>query len=75
MYKLILKIAWRNLWKNKVFSLLNIGGLAIGLASYLVESDRLLTALLLFVLIAVLSISLQTFKVAKANPVDALKYE
>ncbi|MGY0038316.1 ABC transporter permease [Pedobacter sp. NJ-S-72] len=35
MYKLTLKIAWRNLWKNKVFSLINIGGLAIGLASCL----------------------------------------
>ena len=27
-----LKIAWRNLLKNKVFSLINIGGLAIGMA-------------------------------------------
>lgn len=35
MYKLTLKIAWRNIWKNKVFSLINIGGLAIGLASCL----------------------------------------
>lgn len=26
------KIAWRNLWKNKVFSLINIFGLAIGIA-------------------------------------------
>ncbi|MBB2147565.1 ABC transporter permease [Pedobacter gandavensis] len=31
MYQLTLKIALRNLWKNKSFSLLNIGGLAIGL--------------------------------------------
>jgi putative ABC transport system permease protein len=34
-----------------------------------------LLALLLSLLIALLTISLQTFKVAKANPVDALKYE
>ncbi|MGY0038314.1 ABC transporter permease [Pedobacter sp. NJ-S-72] len=34
-----------------------------------------LAALLLSVFIAVLSVSLQTFKVAKSNPVDALKYE
>ncbi|HEY1054659.1 MAG TPA: ABC transporter permease, partial [Emticicia sp.] len=27
-----LKIAWRNLWKNKTFSLLNIMGLALGMA-------------------------------------------
>ncbi|KQN36065.1 cell division protein FtsX [Pedobacter sp. Leaf41] len=33
MFKLNFKIALRNLWKNKGFSLINIGGLAIGLAS------------------------------------------
>ncbi|MBC9794762.1 ABC transporter permease [Sinomicrobium weinanense] len=27
------KIAWRNLWKNKGYSLLNIGGLAVGMAA------------------------------------------
>lgn len=32
MHLLTLKIALRNLWKNKGFSLLNIGGLAIGLS-------------------------------------------
>ena len=32
MFKLNLKIALRNLWKNKGFALINIGGLAIGLA-------------------------------------------
>ncbi|RYG11770.1 MAG: ABC transporter permease, partial [Chitinophagaceae bacterium] len=35
MFRLNLKIALRNLWKNKGFSLINIGGLAIGLASCL----------------------------------------
>ena len=33
MFRLNLKITLRNLWKNKGFSLINIGGLAIGLAS------------------------------------------
>jgi putative ABC transport system permease protein len=33
MFRNYLKIAWRNLWKNKAFSLLNISGLAIGMAS------------------------------------------
>ncbi|KIO78747.1 hypothetical protein TH53_01220 [Pedobacter lusitanus] len=33
MFKLNLKIALRNLWRNKSFSLINISGLAIGLAS------------------------------------------
>ena len=36
MFKLNLKIALRNLWRNKGFSLINIGGLAIGLASCMV---------------------------------------
>ncbi|WP_214225475.1 ABC transporter permease [Pedobacter sp. B4-66] len=33
MFRLNLKIALRNLWKNKVYTLINVGGLAIGLAS------------------------------------------
>ncbi|QPH39505.1 ABC transporter permease [Pedobacter endophyticus] len=33
MFKLNLKIAWRNLWKNKVYTLINILGLSIGMAS------------------------------------------
>jgi len=36
MFKLNLKIALRNLWKNKGFTLINVGGLAIGLASCMV---------------------------------------
>ncbi|MEJ7589633.1 MAG: ABC transporter permease, partial [Ferruginibacter sp.] len=35
MLKNYLKIAWRNLLKNKTFSILNIAGLAIGLSSFL----------------------------------------
>ncbi len=31
MLKNYLKIAWRNLWKNKSFSVINISGLALGL--------------------------------------------
>jgi putative ABC transport system permease protein len=34
MIKNYLKIAWRNLTKNKVFSLINIAGLAIGLSCF-----------------------------------------
>jgi len=33
MFKNYLKVAWRNLWKNKLFSAINIGGLAIGMTS------------------------------------------
>ena len=36
MFKLNLKIALRNLWKNKAYTLINVGGLAIGLASCMV---------------------------------------
>jgi putative ABC transport system permease protein len=32
MLKSYFKIAWRNLWKNKVFSIINIFGLSIGIA-------------------------------------------
>lgn len=33
MIKNYVKVAWRNLWKNKVFSAINIIGLAIGMAA------------------------------------------
>jgi len=36
MLKNYLKTAWRNLWKNKVFSALNITGLAVGMAACIV---------------------------------------
>src|SRR5580692_2586400 len=32
MIKNYLKIAWRNLWRNKFFSAINISGLALGMA-------------------------------------------
>jgi putative ABC transport system permease protein len=35
MIKNYLIIAWRNLWKNKTFSLINISGLAAGLACFI----------------------------------------
>jgi len=33
MFKLNLKIAWRNLWKNKGYTFINVMGLSIGMAS------------------------------------------
>ncbi|MEO7214276.1 ABC transporter permease [Mucilaginibacter sp.] len=36
MYKNYFKIAWRNLWKNKVSSVINIVGLAVGMAACIV---------------------------------------
>lgn len=35
MFKNYIKIAWRTLWKNKGYSAINIGGLAIGLTCFL----------------------------------------
>ncbi|HEX3766883.1 MAG TPA: ABC transporter permease, partial [Puia sp.] len=35
MIKNYLMVAWRNLLKNKIYSILNITGLAVGLASFL----------------------------------------
>src|ERR1019366_5078564 len=32
MFRNYLKIAWRNLWRNKAFSVINIVGLSVGLA-------------------------------------------
>ena len=57
MLKSYLVIAWRNLLKNKTFSLLNISGLAIGMAG------------VLSVMIALLTVSYQSVKAALANPV------
>src|SRR5580658_2761210 len=36
MIKNYLKTAWRNLWKNKVFSAINIIGLSVGMAACIV---------------------------------------
>ncbi|HTR29861.1 MAG TPA: ABC transporter permease [Puia sp.] len=36
MFRNYLKIAWRNLWKNKVYSIINIAGLATGMAASIV---------------------------------------
>ena len=33
MFKNYFKTAWRNLWKNKIYSSINIAGLAIGMAA------------------------------------------
>lgn len=35
MFKLNLKIAWRNLWKNRTITSINVGGLSIALAAFI----------------------------------------
>ncbi|MDB5152632.1 MAG: yknZ 7, partial [Mucilaginibacter sp.] len=36
MIRNYIKIAWRNIWKNKVFSAINIVGLAVGIAACII---------------------------------------
>ena len=36
MFRNYFKTAWRNLWKNRVYSLINIAGLAIGMAACII---------------------------------------
>jgi len=36
MIKNYFKIAWRNIWKNKIFSSINIVGLAVGMAAFMI---------------------------------------
>src|SRR5690348_16675008 len=36
MFKNYFKTAWRNLWKNKIYSAINIAGLAIGMAACII---------------------------------------
>ncbi|MEB8328372.1 ABC transporter permease [Flavobacteriaceae bacterium KMM 6897] len=36
MFKNYLKMAWRNLWKNKGYTFINVGGLALGMAVTLI---------------------------------------
>ena len=36
MLKNYLKTAWRNLWKNKIYSSINVAGLAIGMAACII---------------------------------------
>lgn len=63
MFKNYLKIALRNLAKQKTYSAINILGLAVGLAGVKSFSVALLTTAFLAV------------RTAVANPVDSLRYE
>jgi len=36
MIKNYFKIAWRNIWKNRIFSAINIFGLAVGMAAFII---------------------------------------
>lgn len=61
MIKNYFKIAWRNLWKNKIYSAINIIGLAV----------EVLAALI----ITCIAVGFQSIKAALANPVKSLRTE
>lgn len=59
MLKNYLKIAFRNMRRGKVYTFINLAGLAVGMAF----------------IIALATIGFQTVKAATANPVESLRYE
>jgi len=63
MYKNYLKVALRNLWKNKAFSFINISWWV-----FLIAGLTTMT-------IALVTIGLQAIKAAIANPVKSLRAE
>jgi len=91
MLKNYLKVAFRNIWRHKVYSFINIFGLAIGITLAIlilpcvwlrnfyyrvgVNAWAFVLSAVLVVVIALLSISYQSVKAALANPVDSLRYE
>jgi hypothetical protein len=68
MFKNYLLTTLRNLKKNSTFSLLNILGLVVGIAVFIAAGAAAL-------MIAYLTVSYQSIKSARANPVKSLKYE
>ncbi|MEO6316099.1 MAG: hypothetical protein ABIU63_12120 [Chitinophagaceae bacterium] len=42
MFRNYFTVAFRNFWRNKTFSLINISGLAIGISASLVKPQRLI---------------------------------
>lgn len=74
MFNNSFKTAWRNVVKNKAFSLINIAGLGLGMACSLliflwVQDEQQMDKF------ALLTISVQTIKAALANPVKSLRTE
>jgi ABC-type antimicrobial peptide transport system permease subunit len=58
-----LNIYYRTLSRNKVFSLISIGGFSLSLAA------------LVALVVALLTVSWQSWRAARKNPVEALRYE
>jgi hypothetical protein len=89
MFKTNLKIAWRNLIKDKQFTFLNVLGLSAGLACALLIflwlqgfAYRISLTPYVFViagisviLVTLFTISFQSIKAAMSNPVKSLRTE
>ena len=75
MLRNYLKIAWRNLVRNKAFSAINIGGLS----DYTYRTELswwiFVVAGLGALLITLLTVSFQSIKAALMNPVKSLRSE
>ena len=82
MFKNYLKIAFRNLRKQKYYSLINILRLSIGIAFCLNFAYRINIQIWVFIfagiltlLVALITIGYQSIRAALANPIESLKYE
>ncbi|MEO6454544.1 MAG: hypothetical protein ABIN97_10745 [Ginsengibacter sp.] len=85
MFKSYLKIIVRNLWRNKLYTLINIIGTGVGIAmdSWLQSFVYRITispfifviAEVSVILITLLTISFQAVKAAIANPIKSLRTE
>jgi ABC-type antimicrobial peptide transport system permease subunit len=79
-----LKIALANIYKSKVYSLISISSLAVGMAVcillLLYVSDELSwwvfgLAGIITIIIVLTTVSWVTYRAARRNPVEALRYE
>jgi ABC-type antimicrobial peptide transport system permease subunit len=84
MIKNYLKIALANIYKSKVYSLISISSLAVGMAVcillLLYVSDELSwwvfgLAGIITIIIVLTTVSWVTYRAARRNPVEALRYE
>jgi chromate transport protein ChrA len=68
MFKNYLKIVFRNIKRHKGYSFINIAGLAIGMACFILAGAMALV-------IALAAVSYQSIKAAVTRPIDALRCE
>ena len=69
-FKNYLTIAIRNIKRQKRYAIINIFGLELGIGIGIFARSGTLA-----LVVALLTVGTQTFKAARSNPVDALRYE